>query len=183
MLRAAGQGRKPTWSALGGTKDPRSSPIRTRPANWEKTPRWSVNGSVLGRPDRLLACDAPFICTTSPAASSTKNQIRCVCAPDRWAAAGARRGRLEHHYVRKRRETIVANESGPKAGVEGVAEDVKGRAKEALGAVTGNESVKQEGEAQQDKAAAQRDVAAKEAEAEKARAEASAAEAEQRSHQ
>jgi uncharacterized protein YjbJ (UPF0337 family) len=130
-----------------------------------------------------LACDAPFICTTSPAVSSMKNQIRCVCAPDRWAAAGARRGDLEHHYMRKRQETIVANESGPKAGVEGVAEDVKGRAKEAVGAVTGNESVKQEGQAQQDKAAAQRDVAAKEAEAEKARAEASAAEAEQRSHQ
>ena len=85
--------------------------------------------------------------------------------------------------MRKRRETIVASESGPNAGVEGVAEDVKGRAKEAFGAVTGNESVKQEGEAQQDKAAAQRDVAAREAEAEKARAEASAAEAEQRSHQ
>ena len=51
------------------------------------------------------------------------------------------KGRLEHHYMRKRRETIVANESGPNAGVEGVPEDVKGRAKEAVGAVTGNESV------------------------------------------
>ena len=30
-------------------------------------------------------------------------------------------------------ETILANESGPKAGVEGVVEDVKGRAKEAAG--------------------------------------------------
>jgi uncharacterized protein YjbJ (UPF0337 family) len=77
----------------------------------------------------------------------------------------------------------MANESGPKSGVEGVAEDVKGRAKEAVGAVTGDESMKQEGQAQQDKAAAQRDVAAKEAEAEKARAAASAAEAEQRAHQ
>ena len=77
----------------------------------------------------------------------------------------------------------MANESGLNAGVEGVAEDVKGRAKEAVGAVTGNESVKQEGQAQQDKAAAEREVAAKEAEAEKARAKASAAEAEQRSHQ
>ena len=77
----------------------------------------------------------------------------------------------------------MANETGPKAGAEGIVEDVKGRAKEAAGAVTGNESLKQEGEAQQDKAAAQRDVAAKEAEAEKARAEAAAAEAEQRSHQ
>jgi uncharacterized protein YjbJ (UPF0337 family) len=83
----------------------------------------------------------------------------------------------------KQREIIVANESGPNAGVEGVVEDVKGRAKEAAGAVTGNESLKQEGEAQQGKAAAERDVAAKEAEAEKARAEARAAEAEQRSHQ
>jgi uncharacterized protein YjbJ (UPF0337 family) len=93
------------------------------------------------------------------------------------------KGRLEHRYMRKRRETMMVNESGPNAGVEGVAEDVKGRAKEAFGAVTGNESVKKEGEAQQDKAAAQRDVAAKEAEAEKARAEARAAEAEERSHQ
>ena len=59
----------------------------------------------------------------------------------------------------------------------------EGRAKEAAGAVTGNESLKQEGQAQQDKAAAQRDVAAKEAAAEKARAEARAAETEQRSHQ
>ena len=85
--------------------------------------------------------------------------------------------------TRKRRETILTNESGPEAGVEGVVEDVKGRAKEAAGAVSGNESLKQEGQAQQDKAAAQRDVAAKEAEAEKARVQASAAEAEQRSHQ
>ena len=77
----------------------------------------------------------------------------------------------------------MANESGPKAGVEGVVEDVKGRVKEAAGAATGNESLKQEAEAQQDKAAAQRDVAAKEAKAEKARAEASAAESRQRSHQ
>jgi uncharacterized protein YjbJ (UPF0337 family) len=77
----------------------------------------------------------------------------------------------------------MANESGPEAGIEGAVEDVKGRAKEAAGALTGDKSLKQEGQAQQDKAAAQRDVAAKEAEAEKARAEASAAEAEQRSHQ
>jgi uncharacterized protein YjbJ (UPF0337 family) len=77
----------------------------------------------------------------------------------------------------------MANESGPEAGIEGVVEEVKGRAKEAAGVVTGDESLKREGEAQQDKAAALRDVAAKEAEAEKARAKARAAEAEQRSHQ
>jgi uncharacterized protein YjbJ (UPF0337 family) len=83
----------------------------------------------------------------------------------------------------KKQGDDFVSESGPEAGAEGVVEDVKGRAKEATGAVTGNESLKQEGEAQQDKAAAQRDVAAKEAEAEKARAQANAAEAEQRSHQ
>ena len=77
----------------------------------------------------------------------------------------------------------MANESGPQAGVEGAAEDMKGRAKEAIGAVSGNESLTQEGQAQQDKAAALRDAAAKEADAEKARAQAAAAEAEQRSHQ
>ena len=64
----------------------------------------------------------------------------------------------------------MANESGPEAGVEGVVEDMKGRAKEAAGA-GGNESLTQEGQAQQDKAAAPRYAAAKEAEAEKARAE------------
>jgi uncharacterized protein YjbJ (UPF0337 family) len=95
----------------------------------------------------------------------------------------ADRGRGQSQLGRRKWETILASESGPEAGAEGVVEDVKGRAKEAAGAVTGNESLKKEGEAQQDKAAAQRDVAAKEAEAEKARAQASAAEAEQRSHQ
>lgn len=77
----------------------------------------------------------------------------------------------------------MANESGSEAGVDGVVEDIKGRAKEAAGAVTGDDSLKQEGAAQQDKAAAQRDAAAKEAETEKARTKARAAEAEQRSHQ
>jgi uncharacterized protein YjbJ (UPF0337 family) len=74
-------------------------------------------------------------------------------------------------------------DSGPVSGVKGVVEDVKGKAKEAVGAVTGNDELKQEGAAQQDKADAQRDVAVKEGEAEKARAEAAAREAEQRSHQ
>ncbi len=75
------------------------------------------------------------------------------------------------------------SESGPKAGAEGVVEDAKGRIKEGIGAVTGNESLKQEGSAQQDKAAAEREVAGREAQADKARAEAKAAEAEERSHQ
>jgi uncharacterized protein YjbJ (UPF0337 family) len=74
-------------------------------------------------------------------------------------------------------------DSGPAAGVKGVVEGVKGKAKEAVGAVTGNDDLKQEGAAQQQKADAQRDVAVKEGEAEKARAVAAAREAEQRSHQ
>jgi uncharacterized protein YjbJ (UPF0337 family) len=77
----------------------------------------------------------------------------------------------------------MAEESGPKSGVEGVVEDVKGRMKEAAGAVAGNDRLRDEGEAQQGKASAQRDVAEHEAKAEKARAEAAAREAEQRSHQ
>jgi uncharacterized protein YjbJ (UPF0337 family) len=78
---------------------------------------------------------------------------------------------------------MSGNESGPEAGVKGVVEEVKGKAKEAVGAVTGRDELQREGEAQQDKADAQRDVAEKEGEAEKARAVAEAREAEQRSHQ
>lgn len=77
----------------------------------------------------------------------------------------------------------MAGQSGPEAAAESMAEDLKGRVKEAAGAVTGDPTLKEEGRAQQDKADAQRDVAAKEAEADQARAEAAAAETEQRSHQ
>ena len=74
-------------------------------------------------------------------------------------------------------------DTGPEAGVKGVVEGVKGKAKEVIGAVTGNEELSREGEAQGDKAGALRDVAVKEAEADKARIEAKAHEAEQRTHQ
>jgi uncharacterized protein YjbJ (UPF0337 family) len=77
----------------------------------------------------------------------------------------------------------MSNESGPEAGVKGVAEDVKGKVKEAAGTLTGNDSLKQEGAAQQDKAESEREVASHEAQAEKARAEAKAHEAEERTHQ
>jgi len=77
----------------------------------------------------------------------------------------------------------MSETTGPKAGAEGVVEQVKGRVKEAAGAVTGNDDLRDEGRAQQDKAGALRDVAAKEAEADASRAEASAHEAEQRAHQ
>ena len=73
--------------------------------------------------------------------------------------------------------------TGPESGIKGVVEDVKGKAKEAVGALTGNDRLEREGEAQQSKAEAQREVAQKEAEAEKARAEAEAQEAQQRANQ
>jgi uncharacterized protein YjbJ (UPF0337 family) len=75
------------------------------------------------------------------------------------------------------------NKSGPAEAVKGVVEDVKGRAKEAVGAVTGRDDLTREGQAQQDKAEAQRNAAKKEAEAEAARGGAKAAEARQKSNQ
>jgi uncharacterized protein YjbJ (UPF0337 family) len=77
----------------------------------------------------------------------------------------------------------MAGDSGPEAGAKGIVEDVKGKAKDAIGNLTGNEDLEREGEAQQAKADSQREVAAKEAEAEKARAEAQAQEAQQRANQ
>ncbi|MGN2640242.1 microaggregate-binding protein 1 [Nocardia takedensis] len=73
--------------------------------------------------------------------------------------------------------------SGPKEAVEGVVEDIKGRAKEAAGAVTGNENLREEGRAQQDKAESQREAARKEAEAEAARSAADVNEARQAAKQ
>ena len=74
-------------------------------------------------------------------------------------------------------------DTGHEAGISGAVEDVKGKAKEAAGAVTNNDNMKREGEAQQSKAEADREVASKEAQAEKARAESEAHEAEQRANQ
>ena len=77
----------------------------------------------------------------------------------------------------------MSDRSGPTEGVKGVVEEVKGRFKEAVGAVTGDDSKVREGEAQQDKAAAQREVAKKEAAADRARTEADVHEARERSNQ
>ncbi|MFA5708533.1 CsbD family protein [Mycolicibacterium sp.] len=77
----------------------------------------------------------------------------------------------------------MADNSGPQEGIKGVVEDVKGKAKEAVGTVTGRDDLTEEGKAQQDKADAQRDVAEKEAEAESARGAAKAAEKRQETNQ
>jgi uncharacterized protein YjbJ (UPF0337 family) len=75
------------------------------------------------------------------------------------------------------------DKSGPAEGVRGVVEDVKGKTKEAVGNVIGQDDLAREGAAQQDKAEAQRDAAKKEAEAEAARGGAESAEKKQQSHQ
>ena len=75
------------------------------------------------------------------------------------------------------------SDSGPANAAKGVVEDIKGKAKEVIGEVTGDDSKEREGRAQQEKAQSQRDVAEHEAKAEAARSEASVHEAEQRMHQ
>ncbi len=75
------------------------------------------------------------------------------------------------------------NDSAAEKGAKGAFEDVKGKAKEAVGSVVGNDELKNEGEAQQDKAAAQREAADAQSEARKADAKAEAAEARQESKQ
>jgi uncharacterized protein YjbJ (UPF0337 family) len=73
--------------------------------------------------------------------------------------------------------------SGPEEAVKGVVEDVKGKVKEAAGALAGRDDLTREGQAQQDKAEAQRDAAKKEAEADAARGAAKVAEERQKSNQ
>ena len=77
----------------------------------------------------------------------------------------------------------MAKDSGPKSGAKGIVEDIKGKAKEVIGEVTGDDSKEREGRAQQDKAQSQREVAEHEAKADAARSEASVHEAEQRMHE
>src|SRR6516165_130985 len=82
-----------------------------------------------------------------------------------------------------RRKSMADNKSGPAEAVKGVVEGVKGKAKEAVGAVAGRDDLTREGQAQQDKAEAQRDAAKKEAQAEAARGGAKAAEERQKANQ
>jgi len=81
------------------------------------------------------------------------------------------------------KDIMAEKNSGPREAVKGVVEDVKGKAKEAAGTVTGRDDMIREGKAQQDKAEAERDVARKEAEAESARGAAKAAEKRQQANQ
>jgi uncharacterized protein YjbJ (UPF0337 family) len=78
---------------------------------------------------------------------------------------------------------MTEKNSGPEEAVKGVVEGVKGKAKEAVGTVTGRDDLVREGKAQQDKADAERAAAKKEAEAASARAGAKAAEERQKANQ
>ena len=78
---------------------------------------------------------------------------------------------------------MAEQNSGPGEAVRGVVEGVKGKAKEAVGNVTGRDDMAREGKAQQDKADAQRAAAKKEAEAQAARGGAKVAEQRQKSNQ
>ena len=78
---------------------------------------------------------------------------------------------------------MTEKNSGPEEAIKGAVEDVKGKAKEAVGSVTGRDDLTREGQAQQDKADAQKDAAKKEAEAEAARGGAKAAEEREKSEQ
>ncbi|OHU93294.1 CsbD family protein [Mycobacterium talmoniae] len=73
--------------------------------------------------------------------------------------------------------------SGPEEAIKGVVEDVKGKAKEAVGTVTGRDDMIREGQAQQDKAEAEREAAKKEAQAEQARGNAAVEEQRQKANQ
>ncbi len=77
----------------------------------------------------------------------------------------------------------MSKESVARTGAEGVAEGVKGKAKEVAGALIDDDDLRAEGRAQQDKADEQRQAAKSEAQAQASRSKAQAHEAEQRSHQ
>ncbi len=78
---------------------------------------------------------------------------------------------------------MTEKNSGPQEAIKGVVEDIKGKAKEAVGTIAGRNDLIREGKAQQDKAEAERDVAKNEAQAEAARGAAKAAEERQKANQ
>jgi uncharacterized protein YjbJ (UPF0337 family) len=66
---------------------------------------------------------------------------------------------------------------------DGIVEGLKGKLKEAAGALTSDRDLKDEGQAQQDKAEAEREAAKRETEAARAKAEAQVHEARQEGHE
>jgi uncharacterized protein YjbJ (UPF0337 family) len=122
----------------------------------------------------------PAIAMLKPTAEET-----CRSGPKRLSglSTGMSRVRRTSRNTIREEQHMADQNSGPAEGVKGAVEDVKGKAKEAVGTVTGHDDLAEEGRAQQDKADAQRDVAKKEAEAEAARGGAKAAEKREQAHQ
>jgi uncharacterized protein YjbJ (UPF0337 family) len=110
-----------------------------------------------------------------PELASEERLVRWVSAKGAACVTDQRRSGVGRHMGER--------DSGPEEAAKGVVEGVKGKAKEAAGAVTGRDDIQREGQAQQDKADSQREAVKKEAEAESARSAAEANEARQKSQQ
>jgi uncharacterized protein YjbJ (UPF0337 family) len=121
------------------------------------------------------------MCACNTRTRDPLKRVEAACARLQLHGRGYLFGSPRKFYDRG--EIVSNDQSGPRAAVDGVLEDMKGKAKEVVGRISGNEEREAEGKAQQDKADAQRTVAEKEAQAEKARAEAKAHELDERSHQ
>lgn len=77
----------------------------------------------------------------------------------------------------------MSEQTGSGQPLERATEQVKGKAKEVAGTVTGDQELRKEGRAEQEMAAKRQEAAQKEAEADRARTEAREKEAEVRQHQ
>ncbi|GAB07264.1 CsbD family protein [Gordonia amarae] len=78
----------------------------------------------------------------------------------------------------------MTSEKNPAAeGIKGAVEEAKGRIKQAVGALTGNDDLAAEGGAQEDKGEATQNAAKREAEAESARHAADVSHAREQMHQ
>ena len=109
------------------------------------------------RTDRgVLACAAPG--PTSAGKSFVRPEIRA------WVRLHRRVGPIRAHEVGisdgstpfSGKVSMTEKNSGPAEGVKGIVEDVKGKAKETVGTVTGRDDMVREGKAQQDKASTNR---------------------------
>src|ERR1700757_138696 len=107
-----------------------------------------------------------------------------VCATPRHVSLHPPTGNpFQSQRLAKGGSVMVDINSGLAEAIKGVVEDVKGKAKVIIGALTGRDNLFNEGKAQQDKARAQRNAAKKEAEAVSARAAAKVAEKRQKAEQ
>src|ERR1700712_3865970 len=144
---------------------------RQRPGDGQSQPRAAVITIAGGvQPDQEVPT-ARWVSPTPATSPMFGNQHDRVHVPGGSGPPAGHRPSIEGTNM---------GDSGPEEAVKGVVEDVKGKAKEVVGIVSGHDDLREEGRAQQDKADAQRDVAKKEAEAEAARAAEKTAESRQK---